>query len=142
MYRILKQWRTIGSKEIEIKAFRELLDIPKTYNISSINRAVIGPIKKELPEYFKDLKIKTIKANTQGTPVIAYKFTWIPEQTSSWDPNKFNNKIPSSKKTRKKKPYRSKNGSIEAKEFAERAREERFKRMLELRKEEEGENEI
>jgi len=130
MYRILKQWRTIGSKEIEIKAFRELLDIPKTYNISSINRAVIGPIKKELPEYFKDLKIKTIKANTQGTPVIAYKFTWIPEQTSSWDPNKFNNKIPSSKKTRKKKPYRSKNGSIEAKEFAERAREERFARML------------
>lgn len=133
MYRILKQWRTIGSKEIEIKAFRELLDIPKTYNISSINRAVIGPIKKELPEYFKDLKIKTIKANTQGTPVIAYKFTWIPEQTSSWDPNKFNKTIPSKKqtyKTHKKKRYRSKNGSIEAKEFAERAREERFARML------------
>lgn len=145
MYRILKQWRTIGSKEIEIKAFRELLDIPKTYNISSINRAVIGPIKKELPEYFKDLKIKTIKANTQGTPVIAYKFTWIPEQTSNWIPDKFNKTTPSKKQTYKpykKKRYRSKNSSQEAKEFAERAREKRFARMLEQKEQEQTGEEI
>lgn len=129
MYRILKQRRTVGNKEIEIKAFRELLDIPKTYNISSINRAVIGPIRKELPQYFVNFKVKAIKANTQGTPVIAYRFTWTPEKVNAWDPNKYN-KIPSKKQTYKKKRYRSKNGSAEAKKFAERAREERFARML------------
>lgn len=138
MYRILKQWRTVGSKEIEIKVFRELLDIPKTYNISSINRAVIGPIKKELPQYFVNFKVKAIKANTQGTPVIAYRFTWQAEKTNAWDPNKYN-KIPSKKQSYKKKPYRSKNGKAEAKEFAERARKKRFARMMEeQRKEEQG----
>ena len=124
MYRILKQWRTVGAKEIEIKIFRELLNIPKSYKANDINKRVIAPIKKELPQYFDNFKVKIIKANTQGTPVIGYKFTWEPEKTSSWDPNKYN------KTSKKKKPYRSKNGSEEAKKFAERARAKRFERML------------
>jgi plasmid replication initiation protein len=89
MYRILKQWRTVGSKEFSIDKFRILLDIPNSYNTSSIQRAVINPILKELPQYFEGLKVKVIKANTQGTPVKAYRFTWRPEPTGEWDPNKY-----------------------------------------------------
>lgn len=76
MYRILKQWKSLGEKEFKVDQFRELLDIPKSYNTSSINRAVIKPIQKELPQYFTRLKVKPIKKTTQGTPVIAYRFVW------------------------------------------------------------------
>lgn len=94
MYRILKQWKSLGEKEFNIEQFRELLDIPKSYNTSSINRAVIKPIQKELPQYFEGLKVKPIKKNTQGTPVIAYKFTWLPQKSSAkkWIEGKYNKK--------------------------------------------------
>lgn len=91
MYRILKQWKSLGKKEFNIDQFRELLDIPKSYNTSSINRAVIKPIEKELPQYFNGLKVKPIKKNTQGTPVIAYRFTWQPQKSSNqkWIADKY-----------------------------------------------------
>lgn len=138
MYRILKQWRTVGSKEIEIKIFRELLNIPKSYRANDINKRVIAPIKKELPKYFVNFKVKVIKANTQGNPITGYKFTWQAEKTSSWIQNKY------PKKTKyKKKRYRSKNGSEEAKRFAEKRREEYFKKVQrEKEQKEQGENEI
>ena len=109
------------------------MDIPKSYQNGIINHRIINNSIKDLEPHFKDLKVKTIKANTRGNPVIGYKFTWDPEKTVAWEQDKFNKTIPSKKQTYKKgkkKPYRSKNGSIEAKEFAERAREERFARML------------
>lgn len=92
MYRILKQWRTVGVKEFKIEEFKRLLDMPEYYKPSQINKNVLNPIRKEQPQYFKDLKIKVIKANTQGKPVIAYKFTWQAEKTNAWDPNKYNKK--------------------------------------------------
>ena len=102
MYRILKQWKSLGEKEFKIDQFRELLDIPKSYNTSSINRAVIKPIEKELPQYFANLKIKAIKKNTQGTPVIAYKFTWQSQRSNNqkWIEGKYD-KDPSKDTSRK-----------------------------------------
>lgn len=126
MYRILKQWRTVGKKEFEISDFKKLLDMPEYYKPSQIDKNVLTPIRKELPKYFNNLKIKKVKANTQGTPVTGYIFTWEPEKTSSWDPNKYNNKIPS----KKKKPYRSEYGTEYAKSYAEKRREEYFKQVL------------
>ena len=131
MYRILKQRRTVGVKEIEIKAFRELLNIPKSYKANDIKKRVIKQIEKELPKYFKDLKVKVIKANTQGTPVIAYRFTWQAEKTNGWDPNKYTKAVPSKKTGKKKKPYKSKDGAEYAKSIADKRREEFFKKVLE-----------
>lgn len=140
LFRLLKQWRVAGQREFNLEEFKRLMDIPKSYNVGRINDRIVKNAIRDLEPHFKGLKVKIIKANTRGTPVIGYKFTWQPEKTSNWDPNKYkNNKVPGKKPTyKKKKRYRSKNGSIEAKEFAERAREERFKRMLEQRKEEQG----
>lgn len=93
MYRILKQWKSLGEKEFKVDQFRELLDIPKSYNTSSINRAVIKPIQKELPQYFTRLKVKPIKKTTQGTPVIAYRFVWQKQLSNGqYIPNKYNKK--------------------------------------------------
>lgn len=89
MYRLLKQWRTVGSKEFSVDKFRVLLDIPNSYTANNIQQRAIKPILKELPQYFEGLKVKVIKANTQGTPVKAYRFTWKPEQTGEWNPNKY-----------------------------------------------------
>lgn len=138
MYRTLKQWRIKGEKEFKIQEFKRLLDMPEYYKPSHINKNVLTPIRKELPQYFKDLKIKVIKANTQGTPVIAYKFTWAPEKTSSWIPNKYPKKA-----TYKKKPYRGKDDTEFAKSYAEKRREKYFAEVQrEKEQKEQGKDEI
>lgn len=93
MYRILKQWKSLGEKEFKIEQFRELLDIPESYNTGMINKRIIKYIEKELPQYFTGLKVKAIKKNTQGTPVIAYKFTWEKQLSGNrYIPGKYNKK--------------------------------------------------
>lgn len=62
MYRLLKQYRSTGFFKSKIEDFRELLDIPKSYQMSDIDSRVLKPIKKELSEFFDPLKIKKIKA--------------------------------------------------------------------------------
>lgn len=144
LFRLLKQWKTVGKREFDLDEFKRLMDIPKSYQTGIINHRIINNSIKDLEPYFKDLKVKTIKANTRGNPVIGYKFTRNPEETSNWEQDKFN-KVPSKKQTYKsykKKRYRSKNGSIEAKQFAERAREQRFARMLEQKEQEQTGEEI
>lgn len=138
MYRILKQRRTVGVKEFELEEFKEILEIPKNYTANNIQQRVIAPVKKELPQYFVNFKVKAIKSNTQGTPVIAYKFTWQAEKTSTWDPNKYTKAVPSKKTRKKKQPYRSKNGAEEARKFAERARAKRFAKIMEENQKEQG----
>lgn len=89
IYRLLKQWRTVGRKEYSIEEFKVLLDMPAYYTPSEINKNVLTPARKELPAYFKNLKIKPIKSNKRGTPVIAYEFTWQAEVTGEWIENKY-----------------------------------------------------
>lgn len=88
-YRLLKQWRTVGRKEFNMEDFKRLMDIPKSYRASNIDIRVIKPIEKELPNFFIDLKVKKVKANTRGNPVTGYVFTWKPEMTRPYDPNKY-----------------------------------------------------
>lgn len=88
-YRLFKQWKTIGKIKYEIEEFKEKFSVPESYNISSINRAIIKPIMNELQPYFKNLKVKKIKANTRGTPVIGYEFTWKPEKTGKYIEGKY-----------------------------------------------------
>lgn len=92
-YRLLKQWRTVGKKEFKFDDFKRLMDMPKYYTPSHIDKNVIAPIKRELPEYFEDLKIKKVKANTRGTPVIAYIFTWKPEVAGVWIEDKYKKRV-------------------------------------------------
>ena len=90
MYRILKQWRTLGKKEFAIEDLKRILDMPTSYKSSEIDRAVIKPIIQQLSPYFEDLKVKKIKSNKRGNPVLGYEFTWNPETSESYVPNKFN----------------------------------------------------
>ena len=93
MYRLLKQWRKIGSKEFKIDDLKRILDMPKGYKSSEIDRAVIKPILTQLSPYFEDLKIKKIKSNKHGNPVLGYEFTWKPEKIEVYDSQKYQKKI-------------------------------------------------
>lgn len=105
-YRLLKQWRTLGRKEFKKDEFKLLMDTPEYYQISDIDRLVIKPIKKQLSPYFVGLKVKKIKSNKRGNPVLGYEFTWQKEVTEAYDPNKYDKpkaiaKKPSKKATKK-----------------------------------------
>lgn len=89
VYRLLKQWRTIGKKEFKIDEFKVLLDTPDYYGPSEIDKNILAPVKRELPAFFKKIKIKKVKANTRGTPVTGYIFTWEPEKTGKWVEDKY-----------------------------------------------------
>ena len=92
MYRLLKQWRTVGQKGFKIEEFIRLLDMPKTYRPSEIDRLVLKPILSQLSPFFEDLKVKKIKSTKRGNPVLGYEFTWKAEKTESYDPQKYQKK--------------------------------------------------
>lgn len=94
VYRLLKQWRTIGRKEYPIEEFKILLDTPEKYGPSEIDKNVLAAVMRELPQFFPGLKVKKIKANTKGSRVIGYLFTWRPETTSEWIEDKYLRKQP------------------------------------------------
>ena len=101
-YRLLKQWRTVGRREFMIAEFRTLLDMPDYYKPSEIDRLVLKPIKEQLSPYFQNLKVKKIKSNKRGNPVLGYEFTWKKEVTEAYDPHKYDKPKNTPKKPSKK----------------------------------------
>ena len=93
VYRLLKQWRTVGKKHFSIDEFKQLLDMPEYYTPSHIDKNVLRHVEEELPKYFEGLKVKKVKSNKRGTPVIGYEFTFKPEKTSQlWIDDKYSDK--------------------------------------------------
>lgn len=92
IYRLLKQWKTVGKREFKIDEFKRLLDTPDYYTPSHIDKNILKPVMNELPQIFGNLKVKKVKSNTQGTPVTGYIFTWKPEKTENWIEDKYKKK--------------------------------------------------
>lgn len=103
LFRLLKQWRTKGKREFSIHEFRLLMDIPNSYSTGMINTRIVTKSVKDLQPYFSELKVKIVKSNKHGSPVIAYEFTWKEEQTEVYTPNKFKPK--QKKKFFTERPY-------------------------------------
>lgn len=98
MFRLLKQWRTIGKKRFKKEDLFLLLDVPEsTQAPRNFNKRVLKHIRDELTPIFEGLKIVAIQAKTQGRPITHYEFTWKPETSGQWiegkyDKPKFNDK--------------------------------------------------
>jgi plasmid replication initiation protein len=73
LYSLLKEWEKKKELIFTIDEFRNDLGIPETYDFNTIDKRVISPILKELPQYFPELKIEKIKT---GKKVTSLKFTW------------------------------------------------------------------
>lgn len=89
MYRLLKQWRTVGKKEYGVNELRVFLDVPESYSNGEVTRRVLESIQKELSNYFLNFKYKVIKSNKRGNPVLGYEFTWKAEKTGEWEEDKY-----------------------------------------------------
>ena len=78
LYRMLKQWRSVG--QYEIKA---MMDIPASYSNSRITARCITPAITELTETksFEDLAVRPIRKGIGGT-ICGYIFTFTPEKAS------------------------------------------------------------
>lgn len=80
LFRLLMQYRSTGIYITKMDDFRELLDIPASYRMSNIDQTVLKPALNELKQYFKDLKIKKIKAK-KGNKIDILEFTFSGLQT-------------------------------------------------------------
>jgi len=85
MFRLLKQFRTTGYAYFSKDDFLELLDIPKSYRQSDINKNVLKPIKEELTPLFRGLTIKKKYSKGRGKPVVGYQFSFKAEAKNADD---------------------------------------------------------
>lgn len=73
MYRLLKQYRSTGFFKVKVEDFKELLDVPKSYQMSDIDRRILKPTKNELSAFFNPLEIKKVKAK-KGNRIAILEF--------------------------------------------------------------------
>lgn len=87
MFRLIKQYRTLGRLKLTKEELFKQLDLPKTYQkkTSNIQTRVLNPIKEELTPVIRGLAIKTIRGAARGRPVVGYEFTWHPEAKNADD---------------------------------------------------------
>lgn len=87
LYRILKQWRTIGEFTFNsIEDFRIKLNVPESYTNKKMTQKVIKPAIteiKNLNKSFKNFKCEPLYLPKRGKPLAGYKFTWEPEKSES-----------------------------------------------------------
>jgi len=76
MFRLLKQFRNTGLYKVSLDDFKELLDIPRSYQMSDIDKRVLKPIQRDLADSFQNLEVKKIK---KGRKVVALEFTFDKE---------------------------------------------------------------
>ncbi|KYF32544.1 replication protein [Streptococcus mitis] len=134
-YRLLKQWRTVGRKEFKKDEFKLLMDTPEYYQVSDIDRLVIKPIKKQLSPYFAGLKVKKIKSNKRGNPVLGYEFTWQKEVTEAYDPHKYDKPKNTPKKPSKKAAKKSNVPKWSKSDYVNELSEEFIEKLIETQKE-------
>lgn len=100
MYRLLKQWRSTGNYIVKIEDFKELLNIPKSYQSSDIDKRVLDPILNELSPFFKNLEVikNKKKGRGRGGVLTGYTFTFQAEKTDKWVEGKFKKQQPQTRK--------------------------------------------
>lgn len=92
LYRLLKQFRSVGVLYLKWDKFLDLLDIPKSYNMGSIDTQILKPAIKELSErnlfnsdrvIFNNLRYEKIRGRGRGRPVKNINFFFQAENTDN-----------------------------------------------------------
>ena len=78
LFRLIKQYRTVGRRDFTMAQFRSLLDIPKSYRTTDIDRRILKICREELSPIFKGLTIRKLHKG-QGNKITGYSFTWKAE---------------------------------------------------------------
>ena len=87
MFRLIKQYRTVGRLKLTSDELFKQLDLPKSYkkDQGNVRKRVLRPIKEELTPVIRGLTVKTIRGAGRGRPVVGYEFTWQPEAKNADD---------------------------------------------------------
>lgn len=91
-YRRAKQYRSTGTWSVSLEEFRNLLDIPKSYSLSDIDKRVLNPICLEL-EPLINLQFKKSYAKPRGrgrSRLVGYVFSF---NTEHYSPSKNGKKV-------------------------------------------------
>lgn len=75
LFRLLMQYRHTKYYVVRIEDFRDLMDIPESYQMFNIDQRILKPAIKELSAYFSDLKVTKIKAK-KGNKIAKLEFTF------------------------------------------------------------------
>lgn len=81
LYRLLKQWRTVGHFEVQdIEEFFRTMDVPSSYEVSLATARCVSPAVKELQstKSFSSLKMKTVRKG-KGGHTSGYLFDFTPD---------------------------------------------------------------
>lgn len=76
IYRLLKQFRTTGYYEEKIDVFKDILEIPKSYTTSDMDKRAIKPALKELEDIFKGIKVKKVRNPKRKNKIDKIVFTF------------------------------------------------------------------
>lgn len=90
LYRLLKQFKSVGFKAIKWNDFIEIMDIPNTYPMGMIDKRILKPAIEELTKpriiflqeksCFKKLFYKKIRSSKKGRPVERIEFYFTAEK--------------------------------------------------------------
>lgn len=92
LYRLLKQFRSVGVLYLKWDKFLEIMDIPKSYAMSDIDKRILKPAVKELSErnlfnsdrvIFNNLKYEKVRGRGRGRPVKNINFYFNLENTDN-----------------------------------------------------------
>ena len=73
IYRYLRQFESEGKWFVKYDSFKELLNIPESYQSSDIDKQILKPAIKQLSKYFKSLKVQKVK---KGRKIDLLVFTY------------------------------------------------------------------
>lgn len=126
LYRLLKQYRTLGKVIIPLDDFRRKMDIPMSYRVKDILEKVIKPTLKELSPYFKGLNVNVEHAKRRGSPVTGYSFTFQKETISKKSEQK------KTKSNKSIKPKKNSFNNFEQRTYSDEEMKEIEKALLDL----------
>lgn len=139
-YRLLKQYRTTGWWKVTMEDFRALLDIPKSYRPSEIDRRILKPITEQLggnddQAIFKNLRVTKDKKKGRGRGGIlaGYTFTFDAEKTGEWLANKYKDQATKQPTRKEVLPEKSESCSKET-PMTEEEQQQILQMLAELRK--------
>ena len=80
LYKLLKQWRTVGIATYDIEEIKNALDIDDSQPPKEVTRKIktaITDLKRRIPEQYSSLELSI---NKQGKEVVSYTFTFEKEE--------------------------------------------------------------
>lgn len=97
LFRYLSQYSYLGKAEFDYNEFRELMDIPKSYDYKTMKRNIINQCIRELSIVFKGLQFNPIKEHNYNNELAYKKIVFTFKPYKNYSDNVINVNQPSTK---------------------------------------------